>query len=320
MAIMRQSLDQLEQRIAAALLAAPRASWRTIADCLDLSERTVLRRAAPLYGDGTLRATAVRNPLYFPELTPVALRIRCRPSTIGAVARTLAHRPDTVWVEILGGGEEISVVLFLANAASRNGLLLRDLPATAAVTSWSTQQLIRVFPTAFAWTGGLLTETELAQLRPPTEPAKPAAPQPVDAALIEALTADARASYGAIAARAGIGATTARRRIAAILDGQMIRLATELDLALLGIKTDALLWLTVPPAELERTGSTLSAHPQVRFAAATTGTSNLFIAVAAADRTGLYEFLTATLGPLTGDSAVETHPILSTVKRTGLIR
>lgn len=42
----RHSLDGTDRRIAAALLIAPRASWRTLAHCLDLSERTVVRRAA----------------------------------------------------------------------------------------------------------------------------------------------------------------------------------------------------------------------------------------------------------------------------------
>ncbi|MFD8396225.1 Lrp/AsnC family transcriptional regulator, partial [Streptomyces sp. NPDC059680] len=40
------------------MLAAPRASWRTVGRVLGISERTVVRRAAPLFGDGTLRATA----------------------------------------------------------------------------------------------------------------------------------------------------------------------------------------------------------------------------------------------------------------------
>ncbi|MCC5479184.1 hypothetical protein [Streptomyces barringtoniae] len=47
-----------DSRIAAAMLAAPRASWRTVGRVLGISERTVVRRAAPLFGDGTLRATA----------------------------------------------------------------------------------------------------------------------------------------------------------------------------------------------------------------------------------------------------------------------
>ncbi|RDI68854.1 Lrp/AsnC family transcriptional regulator [Nocardia pseudobrasiliensis] len=317
---MRQSLDATERRIAAALLEAPRASWRTIGRCLNMSERTVLRRAAPLYGDGTLRATIVRNPMCFPTLTPVALRIRCRPTKIGAVARALARRPDTVWVEILGGGDEISIVAFLDGPDARNGLLLRDLPATSAIESWTAQHLIRVFTTTLDGARGLLSAAETASLNPPRPQAHPPVLHESDRRLLDALTADGRASYGELAEYAGLTAVTARRRLEQIVDARMIRLATEVDLALLGIGSEALLWLTVHPSDLEHTGRTLGAHPDVRFAAGTTGATNLLVAVAATDPSDLYVFLTDTLGPLSGIASVETVPILSTVKRTGITR
>ncbi|WP_037609889.1 Lrp/AsnC family transcriptional regulator [Streptacidiphilus rugosus] len=322
---MRQELDDTDRRIAAVLLASSRASWREISQCLGLSERTVVRRATPLYADGTLRATAVRNPRHFPRLIPLALRIRCRPQRIRAIAGVLARRPDTVWVDILGGGDEISAVFFLDGPDARNSLLLRDLPATDAVDSWTAHTLLRVFPTAFRWTAGLLTAEETAALAPDplTTATAPAAPGPLrdgDTALIEALTEDGRATYTELARRVGTTALTARRRLDALLRGQVLRLATETDLALLGAQAEALLWITVQPGALERTARSLSVHPQVRFTAATAGPANLLVAVATKDLDALYTFLVSTVGPLDGIAAIETTPLLATVKRTGLIR
>ncbi|MET8404555.1 helicase associated domain-containing protein [Streptomyces sp900116325] len=118
-----------------------------------LLERTVVRRAAPLFADGTLRATAVRNPVPFPELIPLALRIRCKPNRISAIAATLA------------------------------------------VQSWTSHVLLRAFPAAFDWSGGLLTETELAGLRLDMPAASTRlALQPVDHQLITALIEDGRAA------------------------------------------------------------------------------------------------------------------------------
>ncbi|WP_405863762.1 Lrp/AsnC family transcriptional regulator [Streptomyces sp. NBC_01515] len=321
MAKASHSLSETDSRIAAAMLASPRASWRTVGRVLDISERTVVRRAAPLFHDRTLRATAVRNPVWFPDLIPLALRIRCRPNQISAIAATLARRPDTVWVDILGGGDEICTILFLDGPDARNSLLLRDLPATPAVQSWTSHILIRVFPAAFDWSGGLLTEAELTSLRPELPaPAARSALQPLDHALITTLVEDGRASYADLARRADTTALTARRRLETLVGNQVVRLATEVDLARLGIRTEALLWITVAPGGLEETGRRLSRHPQVRFASATTGSANLLVAVAAADLNALYHFLSDTIGALPHVSTIEVTPILSGVKRTGLVR
>jgi DNA-binding Lrp family transcriptional regulator len=319
MQIMRYELDETDRRIVAVLLASPRASWREVAHCLELSERTVVRRVAPLYADGTLRATVVRNPTHIPGVIPISLRIHCRPNKIRHVADALAHRSDTIWVDILGGGDEISAVFFLDGPEARNTLLLRDLPATDAVNSWTAQTLLRVFPNAFRWTAGLLTPEESARLAPAPLVAPPA-PLALDTALITALTEDGRATYTHLAHRAGTTALTARRRLDALVRGLVVRLATEVDLALLGIHAEALLWITVQPGALQETAQTLSAHPQVRFTAATTGPANLLITLAATDLDALYSFLTTTIGTLDQIIAVEITPLLATAKRTGLIR
>jgi DNA-binding Lrp family transcriptional regulator len=141
------NLDEAERRIAAVLMASPRAPWRTVASVLGLSERTVVRR------------------------------------------------PDTVWVDILGGGDELSSILFLDGPQARTSLLLRDLPARLATS-----------------------------------------------------------------------ASTVRRRLDLLESGHIVRLVCEVDLRLLGIHADALLWIATGPGRLEATGQQLSRHPQVRSA------------------------------------------------------
>jgi DNA-binding Lrp family transcriptional regulator len=317
----RGQLDDTEQRIAAVLMTSPRASWRTVANTLGLSERTVVRRGTPLLHDGTLRPTAVRNPQHFPRLIPMALRIRCRPSRIKAIAAVLARRPDTIWVDILGSGSEISSVLFLDGPQARTSLLLRDLPATPDVHSWDAYDLMKVFPAGFVWSAGLLTTDQFDSLTPLLrEPADTPEIQPLDDALIDQLAANARTSYSDLATRLGTSASTVRRRLDLIVSGHTVRLACEVDLSLLGINAEALLWIATGPGNLEAIGYELSRHPQVRFAAATTGAANLLVAVAAKDLSGLYTFLTKTIGSIDDIRQLEVTRILSTVKRTGRIR
>ncbi|MFF2518558.1 hypothetical protein [Streptomyces sp. NPDC058086] len=65
--------------------------------------------------------------------------------------------------------------------------------------------------------------------------------------------------------------------------GRVLRLATEMGLVLLGVHAEVLSWMNVSPGRLDETGPPVNRHPQVRFAAATTGPANLLIAVAATD-------------------------------------
>jgi DNA-binding Lrp family transcriptional regulator len=240
----RRRLDTADRRITAVLMASPRASWRSVAAVLGVSERTVVRRAAPLYQDRTLRATAVRNPALFPHLVPTVLRIRCRPARITAIAAALARRSDTVWVDILGGGDEICIVAFIEGPDARNNLLLRDLPVTAAVQSWTAYDLLKVFPAGFAWSAGLLSEEESQVLWPDlTRPPEVLSPLPEDKPLIDALVEDARMTYGELAHRTGRTPRAVQRRLHALVEAHVVRLATEVDLALLGVHAEALLWI-----------------------------------------------------------------------------
>lgn len=217
--------------------------------------------------------------------------------------------------------EAVIRVLFLDGPATRNALLLRDLPATADVLSWDAYDLMKVFPAGFTWSGGLLTTQQLDALNPyPRDPAQAPEIQPADEALIDQLTINACAGYSELAAVLGTSASTVSRRLELLLSAHMVRLACEVDLRLLGIASEALLWIATGPGSLETTGRTLSAHPQVRFTAATTGPANLLVAVAAKDLSGLYAFITDTVGSLGDIRGLELTPILNSVKRTGRIR
>ncbi|MFC9626142.1 Lrp/AsnC ligand binding domain-containing protein [Streptomyces sp. NPDC056930] len=64
----------------------------------------------------------------------------------------------------------------------------------------------------------------------------------------------------------------------------------------------------------------MAEHPDVSFAAATTGPTNLLASVLCADVYGLYDYLAERAGMLPGIRTMETAPIIRTVKRVGAIR
>lgn len=114
----------------------------------------------------------------------------------------------------------------------------------------------------------------------------------------------------------GRSESTVRRRLSALRGSGALYFDVEVDAALLGYPLTATLWLTVAPSAWESTGRALAKHPQVAFAAATTGPANIVANVGCRDDAALYE----DLGGLTGVQRVETAPMIRTLKRFGTLQ
>src|SRR5207237_5316959 len=69
--------------------------------------------------------------------------------------------------------------------------------------------------------------------------------------------------------------STVRRRIDELRRSGLLVFELDIDNRVLGLNEHALLWLSVEPARLEEAGNALAAHPEIPFAAATTGPTNL---------------------------------------------
>ena len=61
----------------------------------------------------------------------------------------------------------------------------------------------------------------------------------------------------------------------------------------------------------------IAAQPEVAFAGATTGPTNLLVSVVCTDTGHLYRYLTTQIGELAGIRHIETAPTIRTLKRAG---
>jgi DNA-binding Lrp family transcriptional regulator len=126
--------------------------------------------------------------------------------------------------------------------------------------------------------------------------------------LLAELGRDGRASHTELAEVTGWSPSTVARRI----DPLRTTAALFFDDALLGVTTAALLWMSVPPADLDRVATTLAGHPELAVVAATTGPTNLLATVLCPDAEALHHYLTHRLArtPVTHLETVPrpTHP------------
>jgi len=317
-------LDAIDRQLVHVLTVEPRASFRTIAEVTGISDQTAARRYHKLSESAGLRVLGVVSGALV-GWVDWFVRLQTTPGSADSIAEALARRPDTRWVNLASGGTEIICTVQASTPEQRDALFLRGLPGSRRVVQISAHSILHNFtPGAWHSIRQALSAEQLAVLSPggTTPPETPPAPGvllPEDEPLLAELGRDGRTSHAALATALHWHESTVRRRIEELRRSGLLHFEVDLDSRFLGMNVSAMLWLKVEPSRLDAVGRALAGHPEVPFAAATTGPSNVVVTALFRDTQHLYEYLTGPLASLPGVSSVETAPIIRTLKRTGSV-
>jgi DNA-binding Lrp family transcriptional regulator len=313
------SFDLLDQQVAQALQLDGRAPFRRVGEVLGVSDQTVARRYARLRESAGLRVHGLSDPLRTGR-TPWFVRVRCTPDAAASIGEALARRTDTRWVSLLSGGTEICCLTYAAGPdRDADALLLQKLPRTPRVVQVTAHALLHVFfghdLSPVSRTGPLAPE-QVRALRPPPVEAdgEPVLLTEEDRRLFAALARDGRTPAAALAALTGWSQTTVRRRMAELRASGALYYDLDFGPGVLAPDMRAVLLLEVEPAGLAAAGQALAGHTEVAFAAATTGTANLYASLLCRDARALYRYLTGPVAAIAGVRRTETAPIHRTLK------
>jgi DNA-binding Lrp family transcriptional regulator len=310
----------LDHRIAVALQVSGRASWREIARMIGASESTVARRAKALLTSGVMRTTLLADPLRCGFGYPVLVQLACLPDQASDVARTLAARPDVRFVSLVTGHFDVVAELIVASRRHLASVLVDDVLRIPGVRRTTTESVIRNFKLAYDWSRELLgTDVEVE----PSSSDVGGAPRPfaldqVDLALLGELREDGRRSYPQLAASCHVSESAARRRVEALTAAGCLRPVTLVDPGFLGYDVEVFVWLQLELGRLEQVATALVERPEVRYASATSGYSDMVAEVILRSQDDLYRFRTQVLGSLAGIRSADMAVELRTLKRAYL--
>ena len=313
--------DLLDTQILHALQIDGRASFTAIANVLAVSDQTVARRYRRLHSAGAVRVRGLLEPSETGG-TQWIVRIRCVPDGAGRLAEALARRDDTSWISLTGGGAEIICVVDAPYGFDRPVAVLDRLPRSGGVVAIDAHCVLHEFfggTESLIGKNGPLTADQVRALRPvpPRRPAVVRPPDPGDGRLLRALNHDGRATVTALAQATGWSQSAVHRRITQLTEARSLYFDVDFDQALFDLGMRAVLWLRVRADRLAAVGRTLADHPEVGYAAATTGATNLYCAVACPSPGALYTYLTVRIAALDGIQHVETAPITRSAKTSG---
>lgn len=318
----------LDRQLITALQVDGRASFRRIGEVLGVSDQTIARRYTRLWANGQVRVLGLTEPHRLGEVS-WTVRARTTPDAAVPIAEALARRSDTSWVSITSGGTEIACATRARDAQDADTLLLEKLPRTQRIVDVSAHALLHVFYGYAAsplLKAGLLTDDQLHALAdgvpapPDDDPGEdPVVLDDLDRALLELLRSDGRIGLDDLAASVRAPASTVRRRVHALRERGVLYFDVDYEDGADRPGATTLMWLTVAPRRVPEVGQALARHPQVAFAAATTGRTNLYASLVPTDAASLYRYVTGPIAELPGVREVETAPVIRTVKRAGTI-
>jgi DNA-binding Lrp family transcriptional regulator len=256
---------------------------------------------------------------------PALVRINCDPRERERLAEVIRRRPDVRVATMLTGPTDIVAEFVVPSPEALVHVLNHDLPNIHGISGTETLAVMHSFYSVNPWEQFLLTDAERKDLADTTVPRAerqweaPVALDALDHAIMAELAEDGRRTAKSVAASIGsTSESTVARRIDRMVAEGCVYFRVIAPPAMLGFSIEAVIWLRVNSAHLDKAAHQLVQHPSVKFLWVTAGRFNLCAAVHLRHLGELYSLETEVLGALPLTGTVEISTSLATFKRAWL--
>lgn len=315
---MSEVLNDIDRRIIGYLQADGRASFTTIAEVLQIPDRTVSRRGQELLAQGAIQVTGLIERGEMNRKEAMIIRVICAPGSNVIVATALANLPESIFVYLTTGSNECLTEIF-GSSETLSEIILRFIPGIPGVVSISSQSCLKYYRTAAQWNPGILSDEEREKIaigRAP-RPIKEIELLPDDQLILETLAKNGRATFDQISRACGLTEGTARRKTNALLESGAISIHAVVNPAIIGFPTECWMWIKCSPADVPRIAEQLIEDNQVRYLAAISGEYQILCEVAMPSRKILNNYLESIGTIIEGIIQLDSYILIEPFKRSG---
>jgi Lrp/AsnC family transcriptional regulator for asnA, asnC and gidA len=136
----------------------------------------------------------------------------------------------------------------------------------------------------------------------------------LDRSIIRILQRNGRTSNTEVARALDVTETTVRKRIARLIEEELVNVVAIPTPAAVGMTMSAILGISVQLPHLHDVAGRMVAYPEVRYVGMSTGRYDVIVEAFFHDQEHLLEFVSKRLGGLPGVTGVETSLILKVAK------
>ena len=312
------TISELDLEIVNALQINPRAEWSWVANALGLSGPTVARRWNALSDQGQAWITPAPGQRYLSAGWSAFIHISSAPGDSEALIERLCSEPAFGTVSLVTGSHDLFVDCFASSHDELMDIVTGSFPGLPGVTHREVVFVTKLYRQDSEWRSGTLepARARLVVAEPLRE--QPAfAPDRIDAALLDELTKDGRASWAELGGACGVSPQTARRRVERFLATGYIALRCDTSTSAQQGLREVTLVLNVPAQHVDDVGRYFAALGNCRLSAQVLGAQNLLVTLWVRNylEVQTYERELAERAP--GSTVISRQAVVRTFKRLG---
>lgn len=296
-------LDEVDYKCIDVLLKKPLATWREVAEKVDVTERTVARRMQKLLDEKVFRVLGETDPLILKKGGVHHVWIKCKLGMVEQVATSLKNMNSCKLTLSLTGSYDLFAEFHFDSYDEMLEYTFKVIPAIAGVQTYDNNAVLRHFKQAS--NRYYHEEKSLSK---------------EEKRLIELLLQDGRARITELSAALNLSSPTVKGMIDQLVSDRILSYKLDIEPMLVGYRTEAIVGLEVAPSEMLAVIEILQASPFTRCLFGTSGKSQVFWHVVHNDNHALWNLVWELLKDFKGINHMNLNMVLHAYKRSGYIR